>query len=90
MPEIRYNTEVSYPEGLSAEERVTENAIITKTPYEVSDEELYIEQITQGSNDGIHDVRDKFDNWDSLNNTDKREVVKSLLTCMLNLYKGQY
>jgi len=40
MSEIRYRTNYQYPEDLPAEERVTENAIITQEPYEVSDEQL--------------------------------------------------
>ena len=40
MSETRYTQVVSYPEGLSAEEKILENAVITYEPYEVSDEEL--------------------------------------------------
>lgn len=40
MPETRYREVVTYPEGLSAEERILSNAIITQEPYEISDEQL--------------------------------------------------
>ncbi len=43
MPEIREIITYTYPEGLSPEECIPENAIIVTTTYVVSDEELAIE-----------------------------------------------
>ena len=79
-----------YPLDAAPENKTPDKATITYEPYEVSDEQLYQEQIERGSNDGIHEIKTAFDNWDSLSPAQKREIVKELLTCMLNLYRGQY
>lgn len=90
MPETRYRPQYEYPKGLTSEEKTLDKAIITRIPYEVSDEELAEEQIERDSNDAIHDIKYKHDNWDDLTSNQQKAVVRSLLTCMLNLYQGQY
>lgn len=42
-PETRYIETYTYPDDLPAEGRTPDKAIITRTPYEVSDEELELE-----------------------------------------------
>ena len=44
MPETRYNERYTYPTGMAAKDKIPANAIIEQIPYEVSDEELEIEQ----------------------------------------------
>lgn len=60
----------------------------------ISDEQLasqlYQEQLERDSNDAIHDIKYKLDNWDDLTSNQQKAVVRSLLTCMLKLYQGQY
>ena len=55
-----------------------------------ADKECYQQQIAKDSNDNIHFIKLAYDNWDSLSATQKRETIKHLLVCMLNLYRGQY
>ena len=66
------------------------NNIVEELTEEISDEELAQEQIEQDSNDAIHTIKAKYDIWDSLTSSQQKAVVKDLLICMLNLYKGQY
>lgn len=64
--------------------------LVSRAPIEVSDEELYQEEIARQANDSIHRIKAAFDNWDSLTAAQKREVVKECLCCLLNLNSGGY
>lgn len=47
MPEIKYTETYEYPEDLPPEQRTPDKAKITRTAYEVSDEELAEERRAQ-------------------------------------------
>jgi len=47
MPEIKYTETYEYPEDLPPEQRTPDKAKITRTAYEVSDEELAEEKKAQ-------------------------------------------
>lgn len=79
MPETRYNTETSYPEGLSAEEKTLDKAIIKKIPYEVSDEELEMKQLGRDANDASHRCAEGLANWDSMASSAQKALVKDIL-----------
>ena len=64
--------------------------IIEQVMAEISDEQLYQEQIDRDSNDGIHAIRVAYDNWDNLTSNEQKAMVKQLLACVLNLYQGRY
>ncbi len=66
------------------------NNIIEQVTAGISDEQLFLEQIELGSNDGIHAIKDAYDNWDSMTGNEQKAIVFPLIICMLNLYKGQY
>ena len=74
MPETRYTTETSYPKGLTAEEKTLDRAIITKIPYEVSDEELAEEAEASSVRLIIEQLPDK-----GINKAWKRLIKKGIL-----------
>lgn len=78
MPETRYIYKYTYPEGLTAEEKIPANAIIEQIPYEVSDEQLYMEQLEKECNETHLKVLLAINNWSKLTPAQKDELLKFL------------
>lgn len=76
MPEIRY-----------IEEYDQDGNLINQTPYEVSDEQLYFEQLDTSCNEQHTKGIQAYNNWGSLTVSQKDAVLKGLLGCMLSVLK---
>lgn len=71
------------------ETTMPDGSVVLEDCIEVSDAELYSEQIDQESNAAIHKIKAAYDNWDTLSSRVKREVIKEALCCLLALMRGR-
>lgn len=83
MSETRYIIEYRYPEGMAAEDKIPANAIINKIPYEVSDEQLYQEQLEEEFNAVHKQAIQALKNWGSLSLKQKDTILRELVKLAL-------
>ncbi len=86
----RYVTETSYPEGLTAEEKTLDKAIIVRTPYEITESQDLVEAVDAESREANDDALVWYSNIDNMGVEELRGVVKMLLGRHIAKHREQY
>lgn len=79
MPETRYQIKYTYPADMPPEQRIPENATIEQIPYEVTDGQLYQEQLGAEFNDAHNAAINALKNWGSLTLAQKDALLRGLV-----------
>ncbi len=67
-----------------------DGVLIDSEPYEVSDEELQVEQAEAETKEANDNALAAYNNWDSLNQLQKDRVLKGLLGDFISRHRNNY